>query len=291
MFWQLDMTTTNINNLLDKQSVTLQEILDEDDVLQELRNHNHKLLKFLMKDENLGSLVSMIVSEPSEEIEMPNQFKNANIACELLTAEINQTEMFCDLLIEDVSQNFFRFGQFGSNYHIGGSSSPDPSKVFCIESDEDRENDNDWETESPSEEKSSSNNESKNEESDSTKNQEEDAEAKRKAAEEEQEKHIKKLFEFLDSQEINPLLASYFSRTVAELLQRKPEKIWPYIRDKQGAKFLNNVMRHINTSAIWDLLMRLMTCKEASLRVESMKSRFPEKNTRSKGKKEEEKWD
>ena len=80
--------------------------------------------------------------------------------------------------------------------------------------------------------------------------------------------HINTLFSFLKSKEINPLLASYFSRTLAELLQRKPEKIWSYIRDNQGQEFFQNVVRHINTSAIWDLLMRLMTCKEGRTKTE-----------------------
>lgn len=81
-------------------------------------------------------------------------------------------------------------------------------------------------------------------------------------------RHINTLFSFLNSKEINPLLASYFSRTLAELLQRKPEKIWSYIRDNQGQEFFQNVVRHINTSAIWDLLMRLMTCKEGRTKTE-----------------------
>ena len=125
MFWQYELTTTNINNLLERDDITLQEILEEEDVLQELRTENHKLVKFLMKDENLGQLVSMIVSEPDESIEMNKQFKHASLACELLTAEINQTEMLSDLLIDDNkrSDDFFGFGQFGNNDKIMSSTS------------------------------------------------------------------------------------------------------------------------------------------------------------------------
>lgn len=259
MFWQIDCATSNIHDLLEKDDVTLTEILEEDDVLQELRNDNHKLLKFLMKDENLGRLVNMIVCEPSEDLEMTKKFKNASLACELLTADINQTEMFCDLLIDDSKpQNFFGFGGFNNNGNAMLNSSFDNSRFDNSNSSSD-DGDNDQE--------SSSNNDTSKEDNDESKEESEDDKQQPKIKLRKEE-HVSRLFDFLNSNEINPLLASYFSRTVAELLQRKPDKMWPYIRDTQGANFLNNVIKHINTSAIWDLLMRLMTCKDASLKGE-----------------------
>ena len=44
MFWKFT-TTCNINNLLDKADVTLMEVLDDDDVMQECKGQNPKLIE------------------------------------------------------------------------------------------------------------------------------------------------------------------------------------------------------------------------------------------------------
>ena len=51
MFWSLDIaaTSSNLNKLLDGENVTLQDIMEEEDVLQELRTDNKKLVNFLIR--------------------------------------------------------------------------------------------------------------------------------------------------------------------------------------------------------------------------------------------------
>ena len=102
MFWSLDIaaTSSNLNKLLDGENVTLQEIMEEEDVLQELRTDNKKLVNFLIKNENLGELVKMIVSEPDPSIDETQQFKNASLACDMLTADLEHNEMLSDLLLD-----------------------------------------------------------------------------------------------------------------------------------------------------------------------------------------------
>ena len=44
MFWKF-ATTSNVDNLLDREDITLVELLDDDDVLQECKGQNNKLIE------------------------------------------------------------------------------------------------------------------------------------------------------------------------------------------------------------------------------------------------------
>uniref|UniRef100_A0A8C5TBR5 Uncharacterized protein n=1 Tax=Malurus cyaneus samueli TaxID=2593467 RepID=A0A8C5TBR5_9PASS len=72
------------------------------------------------------------------------------------------------------------------------------------------------------------------------------------------------LYDFLDHEPpLNPLLASFFSKTIGNLIARKTETG----RDGKKDKFLSLVLKHIDTSAMMDLLLRLISCVEpAALR-------------------------
>ena len=109
MFWSLDIaaTSSNLNKLLDGENVTLQDIMEEEDVLQELRTDNKKLVNFLIKNENLGELVKMIVSEPDPNMDENVQFKNASLACDMLTADLEHNEMLSDLLLDPSNSSLY----------------------------------------------------------------------------------------------------------------------------------------------------------------------------------------
>uniref|UniRef100_H2ZK13 Uncharacterized protein n=1 Tax=Ciona savignyi TaxID=51511 RepID=H2ZK13_CIOSA len=174
MFWKF-ATTSNIDTLLEKEDITLQELMDDDDVLQECKGQNTKLVDFLSKVEVMEELVSYIITEPSEDTDDAVKYKYPNVACELLTSDAPQ--------MNDV---------------LG------------------------------------------------------DTESLRE-----------KLFSFLDHEPIlNPLLASFFSKVVGILLSRKPEPTLDYIKSRPD--FLGSVLKHLGTSAIMDLLLRLVTCVEAA---------------------------
>ena len=44
MFWKF-ATTSNVDNLLEREDITLVELLDDDDVLQECKGQNSKLIE------------------------------------------------------------------------------------------------------------------------------------------------------------------------------------------------------------------------------------------------------
>uniref|UniRef100_F6UNS9 Uncharacterized protein n=1 Tax=Ciona intestinalis TaxID=7719 RepID=F6UNS9_CIOIN len=173
MFWKF-ATTSNIDTLLEKEDITLQELMDDDDVLQECKGQHTKLIEFLGKVEVMEDLVSYIITEPAEDTDDTVKYKYPNVACELLTSDVPQ--------LNDI---------------LG------------------------------------------------------DTESLRE-----------KLFSFLDHEPtLNPLLASFFSKVVGILLTRKPEPTLDYIKSRPD--FLGTVLKHLGTSAIMDLLLRLVTCVEA----------------------------
>uniref|UniRef100_A0A6I8P789 Protein phosphatase 6 regulatory subunit 3 n=1 Tax=Ornithorhynchus anatinus TaxID=9258 RepID=A0A6I8P789_ORNAN len=99
MFWKFDLhSSSHIDTLLERDDVTLKALLDEEDVLQECKAQNRKLLDFLLKAECLQDLVSFIVEEPPLSLDEKIRYKYPNISCELLTSDVSQVN---DRLGED----------------------------------------------------------------------------------------------------------------------------------------------------------------------------------------------
>uniref|UniRef100_A0A4W5KFP8 Protein phosphatase 6, regulatory subunit 2a n=1 Tax=Hucho hucho TaxID=62062 RepID=A0A4W5KFP8_9TELE len=181
MFWKFDLhTTSHIDQLLDREDVTLRELMEEDDVLQECKAQNRRLLLFLSQDHCMTELVNLITTEPPADLEEKSRFKFPNIACELLTSDVS--------LIND---------------KLGGDESL-----------------------------------------------------------------LETLYHFLEQDPpLNPLLASFFSKTIGNLIARKTEQVISFLRKKDG--FISLVLKHIDASAMMDLLLRLISCVEpAPLRQE-----------------------
>ena len=91
MFWKYNtLAVSHIDTLLDKQTVTLAEILEQEDIIQECKSQNKKLVDFLTKQEILAELLDLILQEPSEELEERLRFKLPNIASEVITCDVPQ---------------------------------------------------------------------------------------------------------------------------------------------------------------------------------------------------------
>lgn len=73
MFWRFGgySNISTIDTLLDKDEVTLEELLDESDLIQELKSHNTKLIEYLRDDSTLERLLKYVVAPgtPVEEDE------------------------------------------------------------------------------------------------------------------------------------------------------------------------------------------------------------------------------
>lgn len=72
---------------------------------------------------------------------------------------------------------------------------------------------------------------------------------------------IDKLYSFMHNEPpLNPILASYFAKCIGSLINTQGELIVTYLQSK--CDFVPLLLRHINTSAIMDILMRLLTTIE-----------------------------
>jgi SIT4-associating protein SAP185/190 len=82
MFWRFGgyANISTIDTLLDKPDVTLEELLDESDLIQELKQHNTKLIEYLREVKILEKLLEYVVapklevlsSEEAEAVDKPN---------------------------------------------------------------------------------------------------------------------------------------------------------------------------------------------------------------------------
>ncbi|KFK44857.1 hypothetical protein AALP_AA1G311500 [Arabis alpina] len=91
-------TASAVEAILDKDSFTLEELLDEDEIIQECKALNGRLLNFLRERVQVEQLIKYIIEEPLDDVEKKRTFKFPFIACEIFTCEI---EMILKTLVED----------------------------------------------------------------------------------------------------------------------------------------------------------------------------------------------
>lgn len=70
MFWRFGgyANISTIDTILDKPDVTLEELLDESDLIQELKQHNTKLIEYLREDKILERLLEYVVAPKLEAV-------------------------------------------------------------------------------------------------------------------------------------------------------------------------------------------------------------------------------
>ncbi|KAJ6635015.1 Serine/threonine-protein phosphatase 6 regulatory subunit 3-B [Pseudolycoriella hygida] len=182
MFWNTEYTPSpHIDNLLSKEDVRIEELLDDDEILQEYKWQNKRLVQYFHRVEIIEQLIDFITKEPPTDVADAVRFKYSNIACELLTT--NKSAL-STLLIEH--QNL-----------------------------------------------------------------------------------LERLYAFLEQQPpLNPLLASFFSKTFGMLISKNAEQDWfsyqyvclqvlEFIKTRDG--FLQTIFNHFGTPAIMDLLFHIIT--------------------------------
>uniref|UniRef100_A0A671LAH7 Serine/threonine-protein phosphatase 6 regulatory subunit 2-like n=1 Tax=Sinocyclocheilus anshuiensis TaxID=1608454 RepID=A0A671LAH7_9TELE len=69
------------------------------------------------------------------------------------------------------------------------------------------------------------------------------------------------LYSFLEQKSaLNPLLASFFSKAFGNLITRKTEQVIGFLKNKED--FVGQVLKHLDTSAMMDLVLRLISSVE-----------------------------
>ncbi|KAF5014161.1 hypothetical protein F66182_14948, partial [Fusarium sp. NRRL 66182] len=66
MFWRFGgyANISTVDTLLDKPDVSLEELLDEPELISELKQHNTKLIEYLREDHILKKLLEYVVAPP-----------------------------------------------------------------------------------------------------------------------------------------------------------------------------------------------------------------------------------
>ncbi|KAL2524406.1 SIT4 phosphatase-associated family protein [Abeliophyllum distichum] len=100
MFWRMAglSTASPVETILDKENFTLEELLDEDEIIQECKALNGRLINFLRERAQVEQLVRCIVEEAPEDAEKQRTFKFPFIACEIFTCEV---DIILKALVED----------------------------------------------------------------------------------------------------------------------------------------------------------------------------------------------
>ncbi|KAG1331862.1 serine/threonine-protein phosphatase 6 regulatory subunit 3 [Cocos nucifera] len=91
MFWRMTglSTASPVDTILDKENYTLEELLDEDEIIQECKALNTRLINFLRDRAQVEQLLRYIVEEAPEDAEKKLAFKFPFIACEIFTCEVD----------------------------------------------------------------------------------------------------------------------------------------------------------------------------------------------------------
>ncbi|KAL4576947.1 hypothetical protein LXL04_013048 [Taraxacum kok-saghyz] len=107
MFWKLTALSaaSPVESVLDKENFTLDELLDEEDIIQECKALNSRLINFLRDRAQVEQLLKYIIEESQEDADSNRTFKFPFIACEIFTCEIDG--IFKTLVEEEEFHNPF----------------------------------------------------------------------------------------------------------------------------------------------------------------------------------------
>ncbi|XP_075506330.1 uncharacterized protein LOC142543148 isoform X1 [Primulina tabacum] len=91
MFWKLTALSASspVESVLDKENFTLEDLLDEEEIIQECKALNSRLINFLRDRAQVEQMLRYIVEEPAEDAVSRRTFKFPFIACEIFTCEID----------------------------------------------------------------------------------------------------------------------------------------------------------------------------------------------------------
>ncbi|KAK9696989.1 hypothetical protein RND81_08G008600 [Saponaria officinalis] len=117
MFWRMAglSTASPVETILDKGNFSLEELLDEDEIIQECKALNNRLINFLRERPQVEQLIHFIVEEASEDAERRRTFKFPFISCEIFTCEV---DIILNTLVEDdeLMKKLFSFLEPGHSH-------------------------------------------------------------------------------------------------------------------------------------------------------------------------------
>ncbi|KAL0436427.1 UNVERIFIED_CONTAM: Homeobox-leucine zipper protein REVOLUTA [Sesamum radiatum] len=132
MFWKLTALSASspVEAVLDKETFTLEELLDEEEIIQECKALNSRLINFLRDRAQVEQLLHYIIDEPPEDADSKRTFKFPFVACEIFTCEI---DVILKTLVEEEELMDLLFSFLEPNRHHGALLAGYFSKVVvCL---------------------------------------------------------------------------------------------------------------------------------------------------------------
>ncbi|KAJ1720539.1 sporulation-induced protein [Coemansia erecta] len=278
MLWRFGLQhASNIDKLLDKDDLALEEVLNDSDFLQEVRDQNPKLVSYLTRPQNLKQMVDYIATE-----EFFKFSKMASISCDVLCSN---SISFVETLIAAYSLRDF-----------ADSDDEDEGEDDELDSDSDVSDDNNdgasrrvstptkhETTDNQTSETAADNNESplspqRSSQSDSpgTSLSQQPTRpfvasspfspssraASTTALASPRQHLLESLWGVmqLSGGQLDALQATYFSRVMCSLLQRKPYETLDFIRSQGNV--VSRFLEHLSVSAVVDLLLKIISLEE-----------------------------
>ncbi|CAH8584179.1 unnamed protein product [Dicrocoelium dendriticum] len=88
MFWSSPASQSTIDELLDQEDLTIQKLLDDDNILQKCHEKDPRLTEFLCRVENVEYLVNQITTPPIFNDFDSDLYRHPSLACEIMTCDI-----------------------------------------------------------------------------------------------------------------------------------------------------------------------------------------------------------
>lgn len=99
-----------INDILDKDEFTLEELLQEAELLQEVKARNNRLLDFLSQPSTIQQMISYVITPADEDADDVRRFKYPYMSCEVFCCEIASIlQTFVDHEDGKLLSEFFTF--------------------------------------------------------------------------------------------------------------------------------------------------------------------------------------
>lgn len=258
-----------VQDLLSRTDLKLEDLLDEEAVIYEVKTQNQKLLDFLLDPENFKSLIKYIITEPEIDdfdFDQKRMFKYPFVCADLLSAESNpivdeffkskheleeaeraeaQREKEIEKQIEEAEKTE---DQSESNVILDKEKALEDNAEVIIEKDE------------PSRQDSQQNDMSRSVES-------------REMNEEEVDKikkdntdlvYLNQLFGILEEKEVNLTCAGYFAKVATAIFSKKPAQFLAFIF-KQRPELLDKMINHIASKSIAEFLGKILTFESSLL--------------------------
>ena len=191
--------TTKLEELLEKEDTTLEQVLDDESVISELKNLNHKLLEFLTP-ERILKMLEYVTVEPPEDSDQLRGYKLPYISSELLISEVSV-----------IMNSFFPVDEPKEEFG-------DFQEAKDEESEEKNQEGNEGEGKEKKEEISP-----------------DEQKLKDKALSEEL---LRKLFSVIENDNVNPVLSGYFAKIIKCFINRNPYEVHFFIHFRSFCIFI-----------------------------------------------------